>query len=48
MKRIVCLLICVCGYFQLFSQGVDFKQITLKEALECLWIVTRHGAALVK
>ena len=34
MKRIVCLLICVCGYFQLFSQGVDFKQITLKEALE--------------
>ena len=34
MKRIVCLLICVCSYFQLFSQGVDFKQITLKEALE--------------
>ena len=34
MKRIVCLLICVCGYFQLFSQGADFKQITLKEALE--------------
>ena len=34
MKRFVCLLICVWGYFQLFSQGVDFKQITLKEALE--------------
>lgn len=56
MKRIVCLLICVCSYFQLFSQGVDFKQITLKEAWSkqklkerwCLWIVTRRGAALVK
>ena len=34
MKIIVCLLICACSYFQLFSQGVDFKQITLKEALE--------------
>ena len=34
MKKIVCLLAGVFACFQLFSQGVDFKSVSLKEALE--------------
>ena len=34
MKRIVCLFIGMFTCVQLFAQGVDFKSISLKEALE--------------
>ena len=56
MKKIVCLLAGVFACFQLFSQGVDFKSVSLKEALEqaklkgkwYLWIATRLGVVHVK